>query len=111
VCYFHGANTFRVGYIPEIGMRPMGITHYTCIYVPVHILFPWSFLSSFQCSKSSFWASSIRIWIFHYFTDLDLDLALDPAINKQKFKNNLNCYCLLLLNDWLDLKIYVNYLQ
>jgi hypothetical protein len=85
VCYFHGANTYRVGYIPEIGMRPMGITHYTCIYVPVHILFPGVFFTLlFSVPNQVFRPPGSGSGYVIIFTNPDLDLAPDPSINKQK---------------------------
>jgi hypothetical protein len=102
----------HIEHIPEIGMRSMGITHYTCSYIPVHILFLGVFfLLPFSVPNRIFGRPGSGSGYVIICTDLDLDPAPDISINEQKFKNNFNCYCFLPPNDLLSLKSDVNYKQ
>ena len=102
----------HIEYIPEIGMRPMGITHYTCIYIPVHTVFfslEFFFVSSIQCSESSFQASWIRIWICNYFHVSGSGSGSGSFDQQAKiFRITLIATVFLLLNGLLSLKIDVN---
>ncbi len=75
----------HIEYIPEIGMRPMGNTHYTCIYVPVHSLFLGVFFYlPFSVPNQVFRPPGSGSRYVIIFTDPALDLVPDPSINKQK---------------------------
>jgi hypothetical protein len=115
VCYFHRANTVHIEHIPEIGMRPMGITHYTCtVFTYPYIFFSLEFFYLPFSVSNQVWASWIRIWICHYLHGSGSGSGSRSVSFHQQAKNfriTLISIVFLLLNDLLSLKIDVNYLQ